>query len=301
MLRRWGSPAAAAISHARRGWVLVPLRPGDGLPARKWKYLTCTPPGAIAAHWPGPQFNPGILTGPSGLVVVDLDTAEHGDPMPPDWAERGAACGADVLASLAGRAGQVIPATYTVLTWRGGKHLYFQAPDGAGIRNSSKKVGPMIDVRGRGGLAVGAGSVRGSKTYELADDRDPVPLPDWLAELAARPVTRDVYVTRDAHGHGKGDVRSDVRGYAAAALRGEIAILLATGRGRRNEQLNRSAFALGTLVGAGDLDETGVTRQLLTAAETIGLIADDGLAQAERTIASGLAAGIAQPRDRRAA
>jgi hypothetical protein len=45
-----------------------------------------------------------ILTGPSGLVVVDLDTAEHGDPMPPEWTERGAACGADVLAILAAQA-----------------------------------------------------------------------------------------------------------------------------------------------------------------------------------------------------
>ena len=159
----------------------------------------------------------------------------------------------------------------------------------------------MIDVRGRGGLVVAAGSVRDGKPYELADDRDPVPLPEWLADLAIRQeppaaagnVTASVTVTRDITGDG--------HGYASAALRAEIAILLGTGRGQRNDQLNRSAFSLGTLVGAGALAEADVTTALLAAAESIGLAADDGLAQTKRTIASGLAAGIAQPRNRRAA
>jgi hypothetical protein len=295
-VRRWGSPAAAAISHARRGWVMVPLKPGTGLPARKWAHLTSTPPGAIAAWWPGPDFNPGIATGPSGLVVVDLDSAEHGGTLPPEWAATGATCGSSVLAILAGRAGQPMPATYEVLTPRQGRHLYFQMPAGQIIRNSVGRIGPLIDVRSRGGLVVAAGSVRDGKPYQLADDRDPVPLPGWLAGLAVRrepPVTRtasaSVTVTRDG------------TGYGIAALRGEVNILLGTGRGHRNDQLNRSAFTLGTLVGAGDLNEDEVTAALLTAAATIGLIADDGIAQAERTIASGLSAGTAQPRNRRAA
>ncbi len=300
-LRRWGSPAAAAISHARRGWVLVPLRPGTGLPARKWKNLTCTPPGAVAEHWPGSQFNPGILTGPSDVVVVDLDSAEHGGTLPPEWADSGAACGSDVLAILAERACQPVPATYEVLTPRQGRHLYFTAPAGQVIGNSAGRIGPMIDVRGRGGLVVAAGSVRDGKPYELADDRDPVPLPEWLADLAIRreppaarqPVTANVTITRD--------VTRDSNDYASAALRSEIAILLGTGRGRRNDQLNKAAFSLGTLVGAGTLTEADVTTALLAAAEAIGLAADDGLTQCARTIASGLAAGTAQPRNRRAA
>lgn len=292
-MRAWSTPAAAAISHARRGWIVVPLVPGSNMPARKWKNLTSTPPGSVAAHWPGPLFNPGILTGPSDLVVIDLDTAEHGEPMPPDWADLGAACGADVLAILARQAGEVIPATYTVLSWRDGKHLYFQAPDGTDIRNSSKMIGPMVDVRGRGGLVVGAGSVREGRPYELADDRDPVPLPRWLAELAApaRPPARP---------SGHAPVVAG-RGYGAAALAAELTALAGAERGQRNDQLNRSAFSLGTLAGAGVLDEGDVARQLLATAGAIGLVADDGLAQCERTIASGLTAGIARPRSRRAA
>ena len=230
-------------------------------------------------------------------MVVDLDSlAGHGGELPPEWADSGVTCGSDVLAILAERAGQTVPATHTVLSLTG-THLYFAAPAGLEIRNSAGRVGPLIDVRGRGGLVVGAGSVRDGKPYELADDRDPVPLPGWLAELAVRrepqPATRtaseSVTVTRDS--------------YAAAALRSEIAILLSTGRGsrKRNDQLNKSAFSLGTLVGAGELTKAEVTAELLAAAEAIGLVADDGRSQAERTIASGLAAGIAQPRSRRAA
>jgi len=300
-VRHWNTPAAAAISHAQRGMVLVPLRPGTGLPARKWANVTCTPAGSIARNWLGPMYNPGILPGPSNLVVIDLDSlAGHGGTLPPEWADSGVTCGADVLAILAERAGQQVPATYTVLTYRLGRHLYFTALTGLEIRNSAGRVGPLIDVRGVGGLVVGAGSVRDGKPYELADDRDRVPLPEWLAELAVRreprPVTRAASASAVA-------VTGDSHGYAAAALRSEIATLLGTQRGsrKRNDQLNRSAFSLGTLVGAGVLTESEVTAALMSAAEAIGLVADDGRSQAERTIASGLAAGIAQPRNRRAA
>ena len=61
-----------------------------------------------------------------------------------------------------------------------------RATGSAEIRNSAGKIGPWIDVRGRGGLVVSAGSAREGKRYELADDRHPVPLPSWLAELASR-------------------------------------------------------------------------------------------------------------------
>ena len=169
----------------------------------------------------------------------------------------------------------------------------------------------MIDVRGRGGLVVAAGAIRDTKAYELADDRDPVPLPGWLTELATRqpPVTRDRHVTSDVTGHvtrhteshATGHTKGHVNRYATAALNAEISVLLATRQPGRNHQLNRSAFSLGTLIGAGDLTENEVTTALQAAAETIGLIADDGPEQCARTITSGLAAGISHPRTRKAA
>jgi hypothetical protein len=291
---KWATPASAALSHSRRGWVVVPLWPGTGKPARKWKNLTSTPPGSVARCWPGPQYNPGIVL-LDMLVVFDLDTAAaHGTELPAEWA--GAATGTEVLAVLADQAGQVVPATFTVTSWRNGIHLYFLAPQGRPIRNSAGSVGPLIDVRGRAGLVVGAGSVREGKTYELADDRDPVMLPGWLADLAKRrdpaPERRVTSALTSAR---------DKRGYGAAALRAEVAAVLAATRGHRNNTLNRAADSLGQLVGSGDLDEADVTSALTSAAQSAGLVADDGLSTVEHTIASGLAAGKARPRARRAA
>jgi hypothetical protein len=61
--------------------------------------------------------------------------------------------------------------------------------------------------------------------------------------------------------------------------------------GARNDTLNRAAFALGRLVGAGLLDAGDVTRELDTAARQAGL----GRSETRRTIRSGLTAGRRAP------
>jgi hypothetical protein len=223
-------------------------------------------------------------------VLVDLDDlGEHGSKLGAEWSRLGVRHGRDVLAMLAERAGQPVPPTYTVRSWRGGEHRYYRAPEGRTVRNSAGRVGPLVDIRGTGGLIVGAGSIRDGRRYEVLDDRPPVPLPGWIAELAApRPVpirSTPVRIMRCG-------------GYGAAALAGEVDALLAAPRGTRNDSLNRAAFKLGTLVAIGELDETEVMATLLSVAETLGLSGEDGTAQCERTIASGLTAGIDHPRDR---
>jgi hypothetical protein len=62
--------------------------------------------------------------------------------------------------------------------------------------------------------------------------------------------------------------------------------------GQRNVTLNRAAFKLGTLVGAGVLDEVVVCQALTEAGQTIGLDARELVA----SIRSGLTAGLAHPR-----
>jgi hypothetical protein len=57
--------------------------------------------------------------------------------------------------------------------------------------------------------------------------------------------------------------------------------------GCRNDTLNRAAFALGRLVGAGLLDEASVRHELTAAARYAGL----GRDETTRTIRSGLTAG----------
>ena len=62
--------------------------------------------------------------------------------------------------------------------------------------------------------------------------------------------------------------------------------------GSRNDQLNRSSFALGQLVAAGVLPLELVVSRLVEAAARAGLVGRE----VEATIASGLKKGMAQPR-----
>jgi putative DNA primase/helicase len=71
-----------------------------------------------------------------------------------------------------------------------------------------------------------------------------------------------------------------------------VAKVRAALEGTRNEQLNKSAFALGTLIGGGELDQALVADTLLEAARACGL----GEGEARKTIASGLEAGKKKPR-----
>ena len=173
--------AAVALALAERGWPVFPLRPGSKRPAlhgetrcprtgpcagghRGWEQRATTDPDRIRRAWTAGPFNIGIPTGRAGLLVIDLDTPDPHDPddqAPPEHA--GATGGADVLAALAERAGQPVPATYTVATpSAGGRHLYFLAPTGPGaplLRNTAgergRGLGWKVDTRGHGGYVVG--------------------------------------------------------------------------------------------------------------------------------------------------
>ena len=185
--------AEAAAAHADRDMHVFPCRPGDKRPAvDRWEQRACAVAEIVRRHWPSDRHNIGIAPGPSNLVVLDLDT--HGE-MPDEWRKLpGIVDGRDVLAQLCEWACEPWPSTYWVATPSGGWHLYFRAPEGYEIRNSASLLGPMVDVRARGGYVVGAGSVVDGKPYELLDDRDPAPLPAWITRALAHrriPGTRE--------------------------------------------------------------------------------------------------------------
>ena len=281
-----------AARAAGRGWHVFPSLPGGkepaipsahpkGDPARGTCTGECgrdghgfhdatTDPDAIRAWWrPYSARNVAIATGASNLVVIDLD--------PPDG-----------RAHLA-RLGPSLPATFTVSTARpGGLHRYFAAVPGRLIRSSAGKIAPNVDVRAAGGYAIAAGSIVGGRAYEITDDREPAPLPHWLADLADPPAPTVPPVTEARPVAALG-------GYAAAALRDEAERLAATTSGRNN-RLNRAAFSLGTLIGAGMLSEAAVVQALRDAAQQNGLAAKSGGRRCEATIQSGLSAGMAKPR-----
>lgn len=66
-------------------------------------------------------------------------------------------------------------------------------------------------------------------------------------------------------------------------------------RGARNQELNRSAYRAGRMVGAGWLERAEAERALFEASIANGLVGGDGAAAVRSTIASGLAAGVRAP------
>jgi hypothetical protein len=65
----------------------------------------------------------------------------------------------------------------------------------------------------------------------------------------------------------------------------------------RNVALNGAAWTLGGWVAAGALEQGAVEDALYAAAESNGLVADDGQRQCWATIRSGLGAGLLRPVD----
>ena len=71
-----------ALHLASRDWAVFPLAPGTKRPAiREWEHRATTDPKRIKGCWyAGAGYGIGIATGPSRLVVLDLDPADTAGP-----------------------------------------------------------------------------------------------------------------------------------------------------------------------------------------------------------------------------
>ncbi len=280
--------ASAAFRYAFRGLAVFPLSVGAKVPpAGTHGCLDATTDLDVTrVRWEKtPRANIGAATGrKSGIWVLDIDI--------------GTARGDKSLAKLETEYGQ-LPRTIEASTPRGGRHLYWKwAVDGPEIRNSVGRLGrkarsgrypyPGIDVRGEGGQIVLPPSVladgrgyrwvkNGARTF--ADS------PAWLVTLALPPPLPPRPKPKPLNG--------DVDRYCAAAITAELKCLAAAGEGQRNEQLNRSAYAVAQFVAAGVVPEAWARAELEETAVQIGL----PVFEARRTIGSAFAAGLQHPRD----
>jgi hypothetical protein len=282
----------AARTAAERGWHVFPLIPDGKRPAvEDWENRATTDPARIERCWAAGPYGVGIACGPSRLVVVDLDQPKPGQTTPEEWQRPGITCGADVLADLADTAGQAYPwNTHTVVTGRGGEHLYFTAPASANLRNTQARLGWLIDTRAGGGYVVGAGSTAAGRCYRTAHDITPAALPGWLTG-ALKPAPAPTPLTAPIR---LGTVRRS--SYLDAAIRAETERVTTPEEGKRNLNLYKAAVALGQLIAGGSLSEHDV-RGILTDAAASQVAAGAYTAwEADKTIASGLRAGAKRPR-----
>ncbi len=127
----------AALAYADVGWPIFPLRPGDKRPAfpnhtatncdgsdrrcadghTGWEPRATLDTTRIEAAWRHRPYGIGIACGPASLLVVDLDVTKGGQPS-----------GNETLSDLEREHDQELPATWTVGTPSGGRHLYYTQP-----------------------------------------------------------------------------------------------------------------------------------------------------------------------------
>jgi hypothetical protein len=219
-------------------------------------------PHQIRVWWTfWPRANVGLRTGVV-MDVADVDTAEG-------WHGLRRLLGGDV------------PPGPQVRTGSGGRHLWFR-PTGYGNR---VRLLPGLDWRGSGGYVLAPPSRHASGGDYRWIRRPAVALPVGpaaLVELIAGPPAMPPAPHRPVAHPDR---------YAEAALDAEVRRVAEAVSGTRNDSLNRAAFALGRLVGAGLLDESEVRWELTAAARHAGL----GWAEIRGTIRSGLTAGRRQP------
>jgi hypothetical protein len=214
---------AAALSAVDHGFCVFPVRRGEKKPPalhgdttdrpcprtgicrdghQGWEQRATRDPDEVRWYWCSERFagcNVGIATGPSRLLVVDLDTPKSpSDVAPGGWSRRGCRDGHDVFAAVCADAGHPVPwDTRRIRTARAGTHLYFRAPTGPAAPRlritegeQGNGLGWKVDTRAWGGYVIAPGSTTKDGTYQVDADLTMLDTPGWLVHrLAVRPPT----------------------------------------------------------------------------------------------------------------
>jgi hypothetical protein len=226
-----------------------------------------TPDAGLATLWaryPGPLV--GVPTGAaSGFDVLDVDPRNGGREWYENHRDR-------------------LPTTRMHRTRSRGLHVLFNHC--AGLRNSSSKIAPGIDVRADGGYIIWwPAAALPVLEHPLTE------LPEWplwlLPALMSTPKAPEpVYPKPTA-------CSSDFNPkYVLAAVDRELEAVAGAPEGRRNETLHRAACKLGTLAAAGAIGAQSAETALLGAAAQNRV----PTTEARKTIQSGLRFGLQHPR-----
>lgn len=279
-----------ALAWAREGYAIFPCHPEHRAPVSENGVKDATTDeDRIRRWWSGKHS--GAIIGLAGgdIVFVDCDVDK----------ETGECVGETTLEKVCPEAFD--EAAVQVRTPSGGRHLYFgRDPD---MKNWVKRL-PGIDVRTTGGYVIAPPSpgyefVRGSRDEMMLIGRMPARLRDALIEGDKEKRQTAMAVLADRQGAARptrAATPEEIEAYRPMAERAfvrEVEAVRTCESGRRNHQLNTSAFNLGQLAGAGVFDEREVETRLRDAAVECGLEPEE----IEKTLKSGLTSGKKRPRD----
>lgn len=227
-------------------------------------------------YWWGvwPQSNVGVMCGQdTGFMVVDVD-----GPVGEE--------------SLAGREW---PKTHMVKTGRG-YHYHFKWPRLDFTLRNNAGILPGIDIKvGKGQVAMPPSQHYNGSIYEWIigpEECELAEAPAWFVEILKEkyaPKKRLEENIKKLENNKKIAINNR---YAMKAFEEEVAAVTFAPEGKRNNQLNSSAYSLAELVAGGCLDEYDVRRQLTRAAQRAGL----GDQEIEATLDSAMGAGKRKPR-----
>lgn len=168
---------AAALAYAARGWHVFPCLPRLKIPEKDSKgfHQATTDEARIRAWWSvNPNYNVAISTGPSNLLVVDVDPGGEAA-----WEDM-LACDPDLQAAA--------ETCRRVRSPRGTLHYYFENPEALGT--SGGRLHRDIDTRGIGGYVLAPPSYvddgKSKGGYTLEQEGSGVFVPAYLAEKLRR-------------------------------------------------------------------------------------------------------------------
>lgn len=267
---------AAALELSTLGYPAIPLSATRVPMLKAWPNVSADP------RETGLRFKRaaagGIAIVARGIVVLDLD--------------RGHCDGADGIAEFNRlRAGREVPKGPRVRSKRGGLHLYFRDL-GVRLRMAPGALGAGVDLKKGNALATAPPTAGYSWITPLVLISELPAMPYWLLELARKPEPPPQVAHAPVRQWG-----GETSRYAKAVLEGELARLAMSERGGRNAALFRASARLSGLAEAGHIPFELLSRGLLASAQDCGLVRDDGAESVDATIASGLRAGTANPRD----
>ncbi|MCP2337873.1 bifunctional DNA primase/polymerase [Actinomadura rupiterrae] len=292
------------------------------LPDGQWCHgvrAATTDPTRITTWWRRvPDAVPAVAAGPSGLVLIDLDTHATRPPRDPaaellpgiDLAEEqvpggygSVRNGIDAMHLLARLRGGHHPwpagpdhQPVSVRTPSGGRHLWYRAPDDH-LHQALSALGWQIDIKAGWSYGIAPGAVTRAGTYAVHAGTPHAPgrMPDWLEREVRRvagpkPAPPPAPVVPAAPG------QSNAAGYVRAVLDNGTAELASLTDGRK-AALGALAYKIGGLLPWADLTPADVEDHLVRAGLASGLIYRDARRIVQRSLTNGLAQPLPAPRD----